>query len=114
MTRLLRRGIPLLGLLIAVAAGPASAAQSWDGTWAGGWEKGDGIQIIIAGDRVIGVYRDGDYPEILSSQVSPEGSMLAVWWIGGDGLLQRIGDREATISLRERGKPVRTFTVKRD
>jgi hypothetical protein len=92
------------------------AAPSWAGTWTGGWEHGDGIQIIIAGDKVIGVYRDGDYPEILSSAASPEGRMLSFSWIGGDAFLQRASDhdREAIISLRERGRPVRSFTVKRE
>jgi hypothetical protein len=103
-------------LLILVCAAGASAAPSWDGTWAGGWENGDGIQVIIAGNKVIGVYRDNDYPEILSSAVSPEGRMLTFSWVGGDGFLERTNDRarEATISLREHGRPVRAFTVKRE
>jgi hypothetical protein len=111
--RSLRRGALLLlfSLLISIRS---VAAPSWDGTWAGGWQNGDGIQIIIAGDKVIWVYRDDDYPEILSSAASPEGSMLCVWWVGGDGFLQRTGDGEATISLRERGRPVRLFVVKRE
>jgi hypothetical protein len=102
----------LLGLV--VFADAASAAQSWDGTWTGGWEKNDGVQIVIAGDKVTGVYRDGDYPEILSSEVSREGGMLTFWWVGGDAFLRRTGDREASISLRERGRPPRSFTVKRE
>ena len=101
-----------LGLLLGVAG--AGAAPSWDGTWAGRWDRDDGIQIVIAGGKVTGVYRDGDYPEILSSAVSAEGSMLVVWWIGGDGFLQRTAEREATISLRERGRPVHAFIVRRD
>lgn len=80
----------LLGLV--VFAGAASATLSWDGTWTGGWEKSDGVQIVIAGDKATGVYRDGDYPEILNSEVSPEGGMLVFWWVGGDALLQRTGD----------------------
>ena len=114
LRRLLSVAPPLLfGMLIAIRS---FTAPSWDGTWAGGWEKGDGIQIIIAGGKVIGVYREGDYAEILSSAVSPEGRMLTVSWVGGDALLQRasVDDREATISLREHGRPVRSFTVKRE
>jgi hypothetical protein len=101
-------------LLLALGAGGALAAPSWDGTWAGGWDSGDGIQIIVAGNKVIGVGRDMDYPEILSSDASPEGSMLCVWWIGGDGFLQRTGDREARLTLRERDSPVRTLMLHRD
>jgi len=108
------RSIPLVLAAFVAVTGAANAAQSWDGTWAGGWEHGDGVQIIITGDKVIGVYRDGDYPEILSSDVSRDGSMLSFWWVGGGGFLQRTGDREATISMRERGRAVRAFTVHRE
>ena len=111
---MLSRRVALLLLSSSLIAIRSPAAPSWDGTWAGGWENGDGIQIIIAGNKVIGVYRDGDYPEILSSAASPEGRMLSFSWVGGDAFLQRSGDREATISLREHGRPVRNFTVKLD
>ena len=114
MTGFRCRSIPLVLALFVALTGAASAAQSWDGTWAGGWGHGDGVQIIIAGDKVIGVYRNGDYPEVLSSDVSRDGSMLSFWWVGGDGFLQRTSDREATISIRERGRPVRAFAVHRD
>jgi hypothetical protein len=115
MARALRRGAFLLlfALLIPIRS---LAAPSWDGTWAGGWENGDGIQIIITGNKVIGVYRGGDYPEILSTAISPEGRMLTFSWVGGDAFLERASDRdrEATISLREHGRPVRSFVVKRE
>ena len=112
---LLRRSIPLvlIGLALAVA-GSAAAAQSWNGTWAGGWEGGDGVQIIIAGDKVIGVFRGGDYPDLLGSQVSADGGMLSFAWVGGDGMLERTGDRDAAFTLRERGKPGRKFVVHRE
>ncbi|HTZ35376.1 MAG TPA: hypothetical protein VMB84_05085 [Stellaceae bacterium] len=104
---------PALCLLLLVFAGGALAATSWDGTWGGG-QNGDGIQIVIADNRAIGVARGDSYPEILSSAASPEGTMFIVWWVGGDGLLQRTGEREATIILRERDKPPRSFALQRD
>jgi hypothetical protein len=112
---ILRRGMPGIaaGALLA-AAGVAKAAQSWDGTWAGGWENGDGVQIIIAGDKVIGVFRDGDYPDILRSQLSADGKTLTFGWSGGDGTLQRTDERDATFTLHERGKPARSFLVHRE
>jgi len=113
MTTVLRRSLPLLLLAVAVAGG-AHAAQSWDGTWAGGWEGGDGVQIIIAGDKVIGVGRGMEYPDLLGSQVSADGGMLSFAWVGGDGMLERTGDRDATFALRERGKPPRKFPVHRE
>jgi len=113
MTTILRRSIALILLSVAVA-GSAAATPSWDGTWAGGWEAGDGVQIIIAGEKVIGVGRGMDYPDLLGSQVSADGRMLSVAWVGGDGMLERTGDRDAAFTLRERGKPVRKFVVHRE
>jgi hypothetical protein len=110
---ILRRGLALVLLSLAIA-GSAAAAPSWDGTWAGGWETGDGVQIIIVGDKVIGVGRGMEYPDLLGSQVSVDGSMLSVAWIGGDGMLERTGDRDAAFTMRERGKPVRKFVVHRE
>jgi hypothetical protein len=112
MKRQLGVALLALGLLLGSACG--TLAASWDGIWAGGLDNDKAIQISIVGDKVVGVVRDGDFPEVLSSAASSEGSMLCVWWVGGDGFLQRIGDREATISLRERGRPARSFTVKRE
>jgi hypothetical protein len=103
----------LIGLALVVACG-ASAAQSWDGTWARGWEHGDGVQIIIAGEKVIGVGRGNDYPDVVRSEVSADGGSLSFAWTGGDGTLRRTGDRDATFAMRERGKPDRSFAVHRE
>ena len=112
---ILRRSLPLLlAGVIAAASGVAHAAQSWDGTWAGGWENGDGVQIIIAADKVIGVFRGGDYPDIQKSQLSADGRTLTFAWVGGDGVLQRTGERDAAFVLHERGKPERSFVVHRE
>ena len=104
----------LLILMAAVIVGSANAAQSWDGTWAGGWVNGDGAQIIIAGDKVIGVFRGGDYPDIQKSELSTDGRTLTFAWAGGDGILSRTGDRDASFTLHERGKPARSFPVHRE
>jgi hypothetical protein len=112
---ILRRSFPsvLAGLVVAFAGG-VRAAQSWDGTWAGGWENGDGVQIIITSGKVIGVFRGGDYPDIQKSQLSADGRTLTFAWAGGDGTLQRTGDRDAAFTLHERGRPARSFPVHRD
>jgi hypothetical protein len=108
-----RRGVFAVLLVMSSATG-SLAAPSWDGTWVGGWEAGDGIQIIIAGDNVIGVGRGDVYRDVLSSQASPEGRMFSFSWVGGDGFLQRTGDRDATLVLRERGRAERRFVVHRE
>jgi len=104
----------LLILMAAAIVGSANAVQSWDGTWAGGWVNGDGVQIIIAGDKVIGVFRGGDYPDIQKSELSTDGRTLTFAWAGGDGILSRTGDRDASFTLHERGKPARSFPVHRE
>ena len=112
---ILRRTLLLFLMgVIAAASGVAHAAQSWDGTWAGGWENGDGVQIIIAGDKVIGVFRGGDYPDIQKSQLSADSRILTFAWVGGDGVLRRTGERDAVFVLHERGKPERSFVVHRE
>ena len=110
---ILRRSLPLFLLVVAVMSS-AAAAQTWDGTWAGGWDNGDGVQIIIAGDKVIGVFRGGDYPDIQKSELSTDGRTLTFAWAGGDGILSRTGDRDASFTLHEHGKPARSFPVHRE
>jgi hypothetical protein len=68
----------------------------------------------ITSDKVIGVFRGGDYPDIQRSRVSADGRTLIFAWAGGDGTLQRAGERDATFTLHERGKPERSFAVHRE
>jgi hypothetical protein len=110
----MRRSLPLILAIFIGAAGGALAAPSWDGTWAGGWEGGVGVQIIVAGNKVIGVFRGGDYQDARHSEVSADGHTLSFAWAGGDGLSLRTGDREAAFTLHERGKPERKFVVRRE
>jgi len=110
-----RRGVLLvLAGILATVAGSANGAPLWDGTWAGGWENGDGVQIIITSGKVIGVFRGGDYPDILKSQLSADESTLIFAWSGGDGVLRRTGEHDAAFTLHERGKPERSFAVHRE
>lgn len=113
MITILRRSLPLFLLAVALVRG-ANAAPSWDGTWAGGWENGDGVQIIIAGDKVIGLFYGGDYRDVQQSQLSADGRTLTFGWAGGDGTLLRTGDRDASFTLKDRGMAARSFPVHRD
>jgi hypothetical protein len=113
----LGRNVRLLATSLVVAIGLAGASlaePAWDGTWAGGWTNGDGVQIIVAGNKVIGVFRGGNYPDVQRSQVSVDGRSLIFAWAGGDGSLQRTGEREATFTLHEPGKAERKFLVQRE
>jgi hypothetical protein len=113
----LGRSLRLLVVALVVAiglAGSSLAQPAWDGTWAGGWANGDGVQIIVAGNKVIGVFRGGDYPDIQRSQVSADGRSLIFAWAGGDGTLQRTGERDAAFTLHEPGRAERKFPVQRE
>jgi hypothetical protein len=109
----------LLAVVVAIAAmvlaGPARAAADWNGTWAGNWQGGDGIQLIMAGNDAIGIYLHGDYlSDELHAKVSADGKTLTISWAHGNALLTRDSAEVAHITIREPGKPAETFAVKRD
>jgi hypothetical protein len=49
------------------------------GTWVGGWEKGTGVQLIFAGETLIGFYFRDDYEEIQRSTVAADGGRTFAW-----------------------------------
>jgi hypothetical protein len=119
MIAVFRQGIkPLLAALIVItglggAAASTGRGASWDGTWAGGWDNRDGVQITFVGQKLISFYR-GDYRDIERSQISADGKTVTFAWAGGEATLQRAGEDDARITLRERGKAERSFVVKRE
>jgi|SRR5579871_559214 len=94
----------LLAFTIAIIATPAFAAAGWDGTWAGNWGGAgqNGLQIIMAGNDVIGIYWHGDYlADDMKSQVSPDGKVLHISWSGGAATLTRDGDTTAKFEIHD-------------
>jgi hypothetical protein len=108
----------VFGVLIAavLAIGmPASAKDfhPWDATWAGGFDNGgDGVQIIIAGDEVIGFFFHGDYIDVASQPVAADGS-LTFTWEGGAGKLTAKGDQHR-LAIHEEGAADRAIELKQD
>jgi hypothetical protein len=92
----------------------AHAAQSWDGTWAGGWKNGAGAQIVFAGDDVVALYWRGDYVEDAHGAPSRGGAIVTIHWSGGEALLTRDGSTSAHIVIREQGRPDAAFVLKKD
>lgn len=91
----------------------AQAAQTWNGTWAGGWKAGAGAQIVFAGDDMVALYWRGDYVE--DAHGSPgRGGALDITWSGGHATLMRQGPTNARIVIREAGKPDVAFVLKKD
>jgi len=98
------RYFALLALVLATVAAPAFAAPDWNGTWAGNWggEEQQGVQIIMAGNDVIGVYWHGDYlPDEMKSTVSPDGKALAITWKGGAATLTRDSETTAKFQIHD-------------
>jgi hypothetical protein len=108
----------ILGLVGAAAfasvATPVAAQQapSWNGTWAGNWERGQGTQIVFAGNELIAVYWRGDYLDTRAA-LSRDGASIAVKWAAGDATLTRDGPAIAHIVIREKGRPDASFRVKK-
>ena len=71
------------------------------------------MQITFVGQKLISFYR-GDYRNTGPAQVSSDGKTVTFTFSGGDVTLQRTGDDDARITLRERGRPDRSFTVHRE
>jgi hypothetical protein len=110
--------ISALGVLIAAAIAigtPVLAGDShpWDATWAGGFDNGaDGVQIIIAGDEIIGFFFHGDYMDVAGQPVAADGS-LTFTWEGGSGKLTAKGDRHQ-LAIHEEGAADRVIELKQD
>ena len=111
--------LAVLAFIIAVIASPAFAASDWNGTWIGNWDnKGDGVQIIMAGNTAVGLYWHGDYiPDELQSSVS--GSTLTISWGPNKSnafsiILTRESATTAHVVLHQPGRGLMEFSVRRD
>src|SRR5712671_6517766 len=89
-----------------------SGRVGWDGTWVGGWEKGTGVQLIFAGETLIGFYFRDDYEEILRSTVAADGGRTFAW-DKGDASLTRTPNGGMRLVVHERGKPEVSKPLKR-
>ena len=113
------RGIPgrlVLALALTACLVGGALAQTarvgWDGTWAGGWDQGNGVQLVFAGEALIAFYWRNDYKSLARSAAGSDGSRSFAW-DKGEARLTRAGN-EATLMLRERGKPELSVSLKRE
>jgi hypothetical protein len=108
----------LAALLLLAALVPAAAhAQdrpSWNGTWAGGWDKGVGVQITFAGDAFVGMCWRGDYLDGVSGETGPNGKSATIQWSGGEVALTRETSTTVRVTLRETGGKLITVELKKD
>jgi len=112
--------ISLLLLLAVAAVAPigspafAQGRQTWNGTWAGGWNAGTGTQITFAGDDFISIYWGDDYVSDATGVVSPDGATATIHWSGCEALLTREGPTSARVTVRARGHSPVSFPLKKD
>ena len=86
-----------------VAFADPDAAHPWDSAWAGGWEGGgDGVQLIVAGNEVIGFLYHGDYIEVTQTDAVAADGSLSFAWAHGKATL-RIKGEERSIAISEGG-----------
>jgi hypothetical protein len=108
--------IMAVAVCLALASTDAAMGQSrrvgWDGTWVGGWDRGAGVQLIFAGDTLIGFYLRNDYKDVLRSTASPNGGRTFSW-DKGDAILTRTPNG-AQLVVHERGRPEVLIPLKRE
>ncbi len=114
--RALRAGcFAAIPLFLFLAGGGAGAQQSdWNGTWVGNWQTGHGIQIIFAGNDLIGVYWEDDYVQDAQGSLADGGASVIITWAGVRAVLSRDGPEAAHIVIRETGRPDTAFPVTLD
>jgi hypothetical protein len=112
--RLLAGYLFAIGLLAVSGTAGAQQQSSWNGTWIGNWQEGDGAQIVFAGEDLIAFYWHGDYLDDTHATASEGGAIVAIEWLTGQAVLTRDGEATARITIHETGKPDLSFALKRD
>ena len=106
----------LLALAFALFVAGAALGQSgrvgWDGAWAGGWDNGNGVQLVFVGESLIAFNWRGDYKDVVPSAAAPDGSRSFAW-DKGEATATRAGNA-ATLAVREQGKPAVSVALKRE
>ena len=106
--------VSILLMLLFANAGVGFAQQvNWNGTWVGNWQTGHGIQVIFAGNDLIGVYWHDNYVETAAS-ASADGLTMTISWSGVRAVLTRDGPEAAHIVIHETGRPDTAFALTRD
>ena len=95
-----------------LAASPDPAA--WDDTWVGGWDSGQGTQLIIVGGAVIGFFWGGDYIDIGDSSNLSAGEPLAFKWETGAAEVKSAPGGGLVLVIHEKGKPETVLPLSRD
>jgi hypothetical protein len=106
--------LAVAAILSVATVARADDAHPWDATWAGGFDNGgDGVQVIVAGDAVIGFFLGADYVDVSdSAPIAADGS-LTFTWDGGSATLAVDGDKH-TLTIHQAGAADRVIDLTRD
>ena len=102
-------------LLLAILKGATAQGQTpagWNGTWAGGWDRGVGVQLVFAGDQLVAFNWRGDYKDVRRASAGRGTKRFA--WDNGEATLTRTTDDSALLVLREQAQPELSMVLKRD
>jgi len=105
ISRFIGAAVIVCGIVVGAPLAGAQQTASWDATWVGGWDTGNGTQIVIAGNQVVGFYWHDEYVSILESHSANDGSTLTFSWRGGQAILNRLGEKSARVLVRQAGQP---------
>jgi hypothetical protein len=86
--------------------------SSWNGTWAGGWDRGTGVQLVFAGDQLVAFYWRDDYQNVRRTSAGKGSKRFA--WDNGEGTLIRSTEDTAQLVLQEPGRPALSILLKRE
>ena len=113
------RGLAVFLFGVSLAMAPAAfahpdAAHPWDATWVGGFDNGgDGVQVIVAGDAVVGFFLGADYVDVGETGAIAADGSLKFTWDGGMATLSGSGDGR-TLTIHAKGVADRVVTVTED
>ena len=105
----------LTGFLLAIFHGATALGQTpagWNGTWAGGWDRGVGVQLVFAGDQLVAFNWRGDYKDIRRTSAGKGTKRFG--WDNGEAMLTRTTDDSGQLVLREQGESDLSIVIKRE
>ena len=76
VTRRAALAVALAAAFCAQAARATGSGKGWDGTWGGANSKGETVQLIFAGDKLIGFYWRDNYMDTSGERVAAGGNRL--------------------------------------
>ncbi len=109
----------ILGMVVAALvslAAPAWADQThpWDASWFGGFGgNSEGVQIIVAGNQVVGFFFAGEYLDIAKTNPIAADGSLTFTWDGGTATMSAPGGK-AALAVHKAGSPDAVIPLSRD